>query len=189
MQTTALQGGFADAPIDAAHAFRAAMNAMARPGTIEPIVGGQPPAPVSIAAGSLILTLCDADTGLALCGACDTPEMRDWVTFHTSAPLVSASRADFVLGAWEDLLPLDQYRIGTAEYPDRSATLIVEVEALEAAGARLQGPGIRDTAYLTLPDPAAMAANAMLYPLGLDFFFTCEDRLAALPRSTQISEG
>lgn len=189
MQTTALQGGFADAPIDAAHAFRAAMNAMARPGAIEPISGGQPPAPVSVAAGSLILTLCDADTGLALCGACDTPEMRDWVTFHTSAPLVPLVAADFVLGAWGDLLPLDQYRIGTPEYPDRSATLIVEVDVLQASGATLRGPGIRDAAHLTLPDPSAMAANAMLYPLGLDFFLTCGDRVAALPRSTQISEG
>ena len=31
------------------------------------------------------------------------------------------------------------------------------------------------------PDAAALAGNAMLYPLGLDFFFTCGGRVAALP--------
>lgn len=43
MHTQALEGGFANAPIDAAHAFRAVMNAMARPGTIEQVRGAQPP--------------------------------------------------------------------------------------------------------------------------------------------------
>ena len=41
-----------------------------------------------------------------------------------------------------------------------------------------------------LADIAALQDNAMLYPLGCDFFFTCGDQVAALPRSTQIqAEG
>jgi alpha-D-ribose 1-methylphosphonate 5-triphosphate synthase subunit PhnH len=39
MQALALEGGFADAPIDAAHAFRAVMTAMARPGEIRTVRG------------------------------------------------------------------------------------------------------------------------------------------------------
>jgi len=35
-----------------------------------------------------------------------------------------------------------------------------------------------------------LKGNAILYPLGCDFFFTCGDRVAALPRSTTIvAEG
>ena len=45
-----LSGGFADPPADAAHAFRAIMQAMARPGTIHDVTGARPPAPLSIAA-------------------------------------------------------------------------------------------------------------------------------------------
>ena len=48
--------------------FRAAMRAMARPGTIEMLGAARPPAPVSAAAGTLLLTLCDHDTGLHLAG-------------------------------------------------------------------------------------------------------------------------
>lgn len=182
-------GGFADPAVDSARAFRAAMNVMAKPGEIRDLAIAQPPAPLSAAAGTLLLTLCDPETGVYLAGACDTPEVRGWLAFHTGAPVVGAAEADFAVGGWAELMPLDAYRIGTPEYPDRSATLIVEVEALEPAGATLRGPGIRESAHLSLPDVAVLAGNAMLYPLGLDFFFTCGGRVAALPRSTTISEG
>lgn len=182
-------GGFADASLDSARAFRAAMRAMARPGDIETLVGVTPPAPLSVAAGGLLLTLCDADTGVYLAGAYDNADLRGWLAFHTGAPIVDAAQADFAVGGWDDLMPLDQYRIGTPEYPDRSATLIVEMPALAANGSTLRGPGIKDTATLALPDAQAMAGNALLYPLGVDFFLTHDTQVAALPRSTQISEA
>lgn len=186
MTETALTGGFSDAPQQSARAFRAAMNAMARPGLIERVDGAEPPAPMSKAAGVLALVLLDGETPVHLAGALDCPQVRDWITFHTGAPFVGREFCAFAFGAWDDLMPLGGYRIGTAEYPDRSATLIVELPALTAAGAILHGPGIRDSAALNLPDVTALQRNAAQFPLGLDFFFTCGDALAALPRSTKI---
>lgn len=188
MPANALDGGFADAPVAAALAFRALMRAMARPGTVERIAGARPPAPVSAAAGTLILTLCDPETGLHLAGRHDTPELRDWIAFHTGARIVAAEEADFALGDWAALLPLARYRAGTPEYPDRSATLIVEMARLAATGAMLTGPGIDGSSRLTLPDPDALRANAARFPLGLDFFFTRGGRVAALPRSTRVHD-
>ncbi|MEM8730623.1 MAG: phosphonate C-P lyase system protein PhnH [Pseudomonadota bacterium] len=187
--TAALTGGLVDPPLDAAHAFRAIMNVMARPGEIRTLDQGRPPQPVSVATGTVLLTLCDPDTGVFLAGQCDTSEMRDWLAFHTGAPVVSPQEAQFALGAWADLLPLDQFSVGVPEYPDRSATLIVECSDLRSEGVRLQGPGIRDTAQLSLPETEAFAANHRLYPLGLDFMFTAGSKVAALPRSTAILEG
>lgn len=189
MQSEALEGGFPDAPVDAARAFRAAMNAMARPGRIETLAGAVPPAPLSPAAGALILTLCDPETPVHLAGALDVAGLRDWITFHTGAPLVGPAQAVFALGEWADLQPLDTYRIGTSEYPDRSATLIVEMPELTPQGAVLTGPGIKESAQLSLPDVAAMRRNAALFPLGVDFFLTCGNRVAALPRSTQAEDS
>ncbi len=187
---TQFSGGFDNAPIQAAHAFRAAMTVMARPGEIRPLTGVVPPSPLSAAAGTLLLTLCDPETKLNLAGAVDTDAVRNWLTFHTGAPLVPAPEADFAVGTWDALAPLDVYRIGTPEYPDRSATLIVECEALEQVGAVLSGPGIKDVAHLAVPDIAAFQANSKLYPLGCDFFLTCGEQVAAVPRSTQIrAEG
>ncbi|MGH1355040.1 MAG: phosphonate C-P lyase system protein PhnH [Thalassovita sp.] len=186
MQETALSGGFDQAPQQSARAFRAAMNAMARPGTIERVEGAAPPAPMSIATGVLALTLFDAETSVHLAGAYDCPAVRDWITFHTGAPFAGRAFCDFAVGAWQDLTPLEEYRLGTAEYPDRSATLIVELPALTAEGVTLRGPGIKDVARLTVPDLPTLQTNALQFPLGLDFFFTCNDLLAALPRSTKL---
>ncbi len=182
-------GGFASPAYDSAHAFRAAMNAMARPGSIEAIFGAQAPAPLSVAAGTLLLTLCDPDTSVALGGAHDCESIRQWITFHTGATFAGPHDADFVVGTWEALTPLSTYKIGTSEYPDRAATLIIEREELTPTGAMLSGPGIKTTARLNLPKTDAFAANRQLFPLGVDCFFTAGERVAALPRSTTVMEA
>ena len=61
-ETRALQGGFDDPARQASFAFRAAMTAMARPGNVNQISGGAAPTPCSVAAASLILTLCDRES-------------------------------------------------------------------------------------------------------------------------------
>jgi alpha-D-ribose 1-methylphosphonate 5-triphosphate synthase subunit PhnH len=186
MRNDALTGGFTEAAPQAARAFRAAMNALARPGRIETISGARAPAPVSSAAATLLLTLCDGETPLHLAPGHDGPEIRDWVAFHIGAPIVAPREAMFAVGGWAALAPLDAYPMGTSEYPDRSATLIVERAELGAQGPRLAGPGIETVARLTLPETAAFRANRALFPLGLDFFFTAGDRVAALPRTTHV---
>ena len=189
MQAEALNGGFDNPPVAAAHGFRAALNAMARPGKIETVTGASAPSPVSVAAAVVVLTLCDAETPLYLAPGHDNAAIRDWIAFHTGAPIVAAGEAQFALGDWSALMPLSQFAIGTPDYPDRSATLIVEMEVLESTGARLTGPGIQHEAQLSLPGAEALAANHALYPQGCDFFFCAGDRLAGLPRSTQVEAG
>lgn len=189
MQAETLAGGFADPALQSAHAFRSVMEAMARPGTLQAVTGAQPPAPLSAAAGAVLLTLCDTETPVHLAGAADCDAVRRWLAFHTGAPIVGPSRAMFAVGAWGALLPLSDYPVGTSEYPDRAATLIVELPELTTTGAHLTGPGIRHSAGLSLPEVDAFRANHALFPLGLDFIFTCGDRLAALPRSTEVSQA
>ncbi len=186
METHTLEGGFCAPAIDAAHAFRAVMEAMARPGQIQKIAGATPPAPLSVAAGTVLLTLCDADTPVYLAGDADCETVRAWLAFHTGAPLTGPSHCAFAIGTWEALAPLAAYPVGTAEYPDRSATLIVEQTQLEATGATLKGPGIETTSALSLPETKPFQANHAAFPLGLDFIFSTGDQLAALPRSTEV---
>jgi len=188
MRTDHLDGGFADPAREAARGFRAALEAMARPGRIVTVGGAQAPAPCSGAAAVLLLTLCDDTTPLHLSPSHDTDAMRAWITFHTGAPLTGAADAMFALGSWDGLQPVGRFAIGTSEYPDRSATLIVEMTALSAAGAVLRGPGIADAAALSLPETAAFRANRRRFPLGFDCYFTCGDRLAGLPRSTRVED-
>ncbi len=186
LSADALAGGFAKAPLQSARAFRAVLEAMARPGTIHAVSGALPPPPLSVATGVCLLTLADGTTPLHLAGAADCRAVRDWVTFHIGAPFVPASEADFAVGRWDALQPVTRFHIGTPEYPDRSATLIVEMDRLSAHGPCLSGPGIETATWLSLPETAAFRANRALFPLGFDCFFTRGDRLAALPRSTRV---
>jgi alpha-D-ribose 1-methylphosphonate 5-triphosphate synthase subunit PhnH len=183
-----MSGGFAHAATDAAHAFRAALEVMARPGRIDDISGAQPPHPLSVAAGGLILTLCDPTTPVHLAGAHDCAALRDWITFHTGAPLVAATAAQFAIGTWAALTPIDRFAIGQPDYPDRSATLIVEMPHLAPDGPRLTGPGIKDEARLSLPETAAFVANHALFPLGFDCFLTAGPQVAGIPRSTRVED-
>lgn len=186
MNSHALEGGFSDSPVQSAESFRKIMNVMAKPGLIETLDVAAPPLPLSKAAGTLLLTLCDSQTPVYLAGAMDVQAVRDWIVFHCNAPLVAAQDCMFAVGDWDGLKPFDQFAIGTPEYPDRSATLIVETNMLENDGYVLTGPGIKDTNYLSLPEVEFFQSNAKLFPLGLDFYFTKNDRMAALPRTTNI---
>ncbi len=181
-----LSGGFVDAPVQSAHAFRAALNALARPGQPQRLAGAVPPAPLSVAGGTLLLTLADGTTPLFLAPSHDTPALRDWITFHCGAPLVEAAEAVFALGSWQALAPVSRFAIGTPDYPDRAATLIVEMDAEAPPNARLTGPGIQHEALATLPEIAAFQANRACFPLGFDCYLTGGDLITGLPRSTRV---
>lgn len=180
-----LAGGFAEAPVEAARAFRAALEAMARPGRVQSITGAVPPAPLSPAAGTLLLTLADATTPLYLAPGHDSEALRRWIAFHIGAPLVAPEHAVFAVGGWE-ALPHGRFALGTPEYPDRAVTLIVEVAALAPANARLTGPGIEHAHEARLPEIAAFAENRARFPLGFDCYFCAGSEISALPRSTQV---
>ena len=192
MTAVVLENGFADRPRQSAVAFRAVLDALARPGRVREVSGVMPPAGLSVAAGVLLLTLADAETPLWLPERLRGGPVAEWLRFHTNAPLTHAGgRAVFAVGSWEELLPLEDWPVGEPAYPDRSATLIVEVAALAGGPVLdLSGPGIDGAARLApeLPDGAAAAlkANAARFPLGLDLFFSAGQRVAGLPRSTRI---
>ena len=97
MDAQALSGGFDNTPFQSAIAFRTIMNVMARPGKIETLIGAAPNNELSVAAGVLLLTLCDPETPVYLAGKHDCAAVRDWLRFHTGAPLRAAAlkrRAD-----------------------------------------------------------------------------------------------
>ncbi|MFK7943201.1 MAG: phosphonate C-P lyase system protein PhnH [Paracoccaceae bacterium] len=185
MTPEALEGGFSDPAIAAAIVFRAVLDAMSRPGQIKQVSGAVPPAPLGRAAGAVALALCDHDTPIWLAPDLATQDVRGWFAFHTGAPVVSRAHARFAFGSWGDMAPSTDFSIGTPEFPDRSATLVIEVPEFGAAH-RLTGPGIKDCMHLTVPDPEVFAAKSALFPLGWDAILTCDDGLAGLPRTTRV---
>ena len=113
-----LTGGFADPAVDSARAFRAALDALGRPGRATAIPGPVPPAPLSPAAAALLLTLADPDTAVWL--APELAPVAPWLVFHTGAPVTSErGTAAFGAGSWEALMPLEAWAQGSPDYPDQ----------------------------------------------------------------------
>ena len=186
--------GLADPAHDSQKLFRAVLDAFAHPGRIVALTQG--PAgvgPLSRAATAFVLTLVDRDTPLWLSPDLDAPAVRDFVRFHTGAPLV-AREADalFALLTPQRAPLIDGFAIGTDPYPDRSATLVIEVPALTGGPAlTLKGPGIESAARACVAGlPASFAeewaANRTLFPCGVDLAFTAGSELLALPRSIAV---
>ncbi|MCD7110040.1 phosphonate C-P lyase system protein PhnH [Rhizobium sp. DKSPLA3] len=196
MSLTMVDGGFAEPVFGSQRAFRALMDAFARPGSIADLSGlASPPAPMAPAAGAILLALADADTPVFF--EADMPEAKAWVGFHTGAAATAdAPSARFVLLADDsDCDGWNRFAVGTADYPDRSATLLLPVAALH--GGRpltLTGPGIETTTDIApqgLPAGFAdvMAANRAGFPLGFDLVLVSGDAALALPRTTRIQEA
>ncbi len=183
----ALSGGFSDPAPQSARAFREVLQALSRPGQPREIAGAVPPQPLSTAGGTVALVLLDRTTPVLLAGAHDCEALRDWLTFHTGAPLTAnPAEAAFAIGDWEALRPLFvDFPLGTAEYPDRSTTLIVDGPH-PGQPVTLSGPGLAEPLPFALPEPALLIENTAHFPLGLDLFFTEAAQVTGLPRSTRI---
>jgi alpha-D-ribose 1-methylphosphonate 5-triphosphate synthase subunit PhnH len=195
-----LPSGFADKVLSAQSTFRSVMDAMARPGSVHCIASasGTPPG-VMRGTAAIALTLFDHDTPLWLDPRMSqAPEVEKWLKFHTSAPIVSdPSICSFALiGNAAELPALDQFSFGSNEYPDRSTTLILQVESLrEGLAFELSGPGIEGTTVLQARiEPldlfARLAINAKLFPRGIDVVLVADDAIVAIPRTTRlVAEG
>jgi len=187
----ALSGGFAQPVFEAQAVFRLIMDAIARPGSVATIPADvAAPGSLGIAQAALLLTLADADTPVWF-GA-PVPELAAWLAFHTGARLAAdPSSACFAFIGPGQRLPQD-LPLGTQDYPDRSATLVIEVETFGRGEAlRLMGPGINGRTELTvagLPDGflTLLADNRTLFPRGIDVVLTAGRDLVALPRSTRL---
>jgi alpha-D-ribose 1-methylphosphonate 5-triphosphate synthase subunit PhnH len=189
-----LAPGLADPAHDAQQIFRAVLEAASHPGRIVSLTGAPAgPGGLSAAAAACLLTLADGDTPVWLAAEIDRPEIRDFLRFHAGAPIVTqrAEAAFAVLAASTPHL-LEGFNLGTDAYPDRSATLIVEVPDLRVGPPRQwHGPGIDRRAAVTIAGLSDdfwqdWAANHGLFPCGVDIVFTAGTELSALPRSIAV---
>jgi alpha-D-ribose 1-methylphosphonate 5-triphosphate synthase subunit PhnH len=144
---------------------------------------------------AIALTLFDHDTPIWLDSRmAATSDTAKWLKFHTSAPVIAdSSICSFALiGDPRNLASLDRFAFGSNEYPDRSTTLILQVESLTQGPAfELRGPGIDGVAVLRVaiqpPDLfERLTINATLFPRGIDVVLVHDDAIVALPRTTRL---
>ena len=191
-----LPAGFADKVLSAQSTFRCVMDAMARPGTVQQVIASVgTPGPMMRGTAAIALTLFDHDTPIWLdARMSESSEVAKWLKFHSGAPVLDdPSVCHFALIGNGSALPdLSRFSFGTNEYPDRSTTLILQVDSLKHGSAfELRGPGIDGTALLrAMIEPVdlfeRLAINETLFPRGIDVVLVSGEAIVAIPRTTRL---
>ena len=204
----ALHAGFSEPVFDSQRSFRAVLEAMSHPGRMVDV--GTPidaPPPLHAATAAICLALVDFETPVWIQAATDgnthatenatahaTESLSQFLRFHCSSPLAAdpALAAFAVIHDPAHMPALTAFSAGLSDYPDRSTTLLIQVDGLNT-GCRVQlsGPGIKGTQQLApsgLPERfwTEWRDNGALFPRGVDVLFICGSDIAALPRTTRV---
>ena len=197
--------GFSNPTLCSQAVFRQSLVALSLPGQPQALdlrlsnPAMQVPQNAHAAAAALLLALLDQDCKVWLSGGFASSDAAAWLRFHTGCTLVTdPGQADFVWVAQANELPaFENLAQGNAQYPEQSATCVVQVTGFDTAPASdawtLSGPGVNGTTHLKLvglsENFVPLRRNSQVHaPCGIDFFFTHNDTLLGLPRSTQVKD-
>lgn len=185
--------GFAEPVRDSQAVFRQLMESVARPGRLADLgFAASAPQGLSRAAGAVALTLFDFETTVWLDPALRGSEAESWLRFHCGCPLTTdPAQAAFALVTETAAAPaLAAFHQGDAKYPDRSTTVILQIQALDGGPVvSLSGAGIQTTTEIApagLPADfwAQLETNQAQFQFGVDVMLVAGDQLIALPRTT-----
>ncbi len=179
---------------DSARIFRVILEAMAKPGAVfELAENSNTPLPLFGNTNAVIRTLSDFQSPLWLSPTLNFDTIIRHIKFHTGAPIVAApAEAAFaILTAQEAHGAVEKFNTGTHEYPDRSTTLLIQVDGFNHTNVELAGPGLKvpigfGVDNLSTSFWGEMITNHQLYPLGIDVIFISPEAIACCPRSTSI---
>lgn len=188
-----LCAGFDEPVQQAQQVFREVLTALSEPGRLHRLPQREAPPGLHPAAYQVCLALLDQETPLWVAPALQSSAILSALRFHCGCPLVEdPAKAVFALTNAEEAGDLARFAQGSHEYPDRSTTVIVQVDGLESGGDwRLRGPGIDGERAVTIAgleqgwlDP--LSRNRARFPCGVDLLFTAGGTLMGLPRTTEV---
>ncbi len=192
--------GFYDGSLGSQMVFRCALSALSHPGRMVEIPDvSEHPRQGHGAAAVLLQALVDSDCNVWLSPALARSDTAAWLRFHTGCTWAdSAAQASFLWIAEGDSWPtLSTLNVGTDDYPDQSATCVIEVSDLQkstrpdAQTLSLDGPGISAEELLSVQALPAdfidqWATNHSIFPRGVDLFLASPTQLVGLPRTLRI---
>jgi len=180
--------------------YRILLRAMSRPAEVCVLPAGCGPDTRS-RLKAIVETLLDQEVSFAGVGPPDPAQMSGDIHRWTHARPALPSEADFLIVAGSDSHgQVSKLKRGTAEMPDRGATLIYfltqPVGSSSSDGVFVSGPGIPPPGKKDFPSLGLSAGEFgairqanQEFPMGIDCLFIGSDgTVAGLPRSAVISE-
>lgn len=179
---------------EAQQIFRLLMDAMAKPGLVVEVPSDVQFGEVSAAVTQLLLTLSDNSTPCFLSQRyLNDDHFVENFRFHCAAPITQTRElADFALISGEEATTFCGFAMGEGSYPDKSASIIIEVDSLESGiECLLTGPGIQTSSSANikgLSDELLMAliSGRGTFPQGVDLYLSSGHQIMAIPRTTRI---
>ncbi len=184
------------------HIYRRLLDAMSHPGKTwqiirHPYLENEAPIKAEWMA-SVVTTLVDHEVSLHVIDSPAFDGLEDVIGRRTRVQRAGIDAADFVVAdvnSFDDS-QIAAIKIGDLDYPNDGATLLIQVESLDATDGpslELSGPGIRDSrqvpfGQLTTGFIAARNQATADYPLGIDVIVVDQaGKIMAFPRTTVIS--
>jgi alpha-D-ribose 1-methylphosphonate 5-triphosphate synthase subunit PhnH len=165
--------------------FRVLLDAMARPGSLQTLQGLDK---INGAAEAVLATLLDGSVTLS------DPQSLLSEAAHALLQTVQAEpeHADYLLCSGQ-LPPTFEPKLGTLPSPEQSATLVIQVAALDDGALRLKlrGPGIENYRECSIGglNPIWLTRREEWvcgFPLGVDLILVDAEKVMALPRTTRV---
>ena len=191
-----IPAGFARPVFESQGTFRAILEAMSRPGSLVALpVQAEGPRGWSGGMASVVLTLCDMDTPVWLDPEAASDDAMRFLRFHCACPLTGLpKRAAFaVVMNHAAMPPLGAFALGSAEYPETSATVLLatdfDVDAtrtISVTGPGVDGQGRLPLAWLPERFVDAWGENAGLFPRGVDVILIGFSHIVGLPRTLRM---
>ncbi len=185
---------------DAQEYFRIILDCMARPGKINNLGEIRIQAPEGFNPASALVAFALLNRDVTFFSVANPDVINEYMLVNTHAAPSEVEKADFVFmngsGNGEILL---QTNVGILEYPEKSATIIIDVENVhdkpkdQTFEIILRGPGVETEKKIYVRNISLSVLQALKeqnseYPLGIDAILTDRDgNIVCIPRSNNFS--
>ncbi len=178
--------------------FREILNAMANPGTIK-LIEASITVPENIHKSSAIIGFVLLNSDVSFCLSPYSKELEAYLISNTSSASKPAQDADFIFsnGHADSVEVIKTAKIGHSEYPEDSASLILDVEKISEKAFDncttliLRGPGIKTKRELHVTGLSQEVLECINeenieFPLGVDVYLSDKGQnIVCIPRSVK----
>lgn len=185
---------------DAQTHFRIILDSMARPGKVNNIGEIKIQSPEKLNTTSALVGFALLNSDVTFYTNNNSSEISEYFIVNTNSKFATIEHADFVfINGTDDGQILLETNAGVLEYPEKSATVIIDVDNIydvpkdQTHEIILQGPGVDGEKRVYVRNISASILESMKeqnseYPLGIDVILTDrEGNIMCIPRSNNFN--